>query len=161
MRVRVDAGRQAKQDLLAHARFAGVFVDALKLFRAVDYEIADAAFDSVFYVEISLVVAVEEGALGREAGAERREQLARRNDVGTHALVGDDAVYLFEAERLRREKREGAVTEIFFHRVAVFARAGANAVFICQKKRGAVLFGKRDGVCARKIQAAVISYFDV
>ena len=157
--VRVDPGREPKQNILRFAHIPRYAVERTQLFLTVDGEQPYAALHAIFDVGIGLVVAVEARASERKRRRRGGEKLARRNDIGTHTLGAHHAVYFFEAKRLGREQRVRTGGQVFFHGGHVFAAARAHAVFVYKYGGRAEFFGERNRVAPGEKQMPVFAGF--
>src|SRR3954449_2088636 len=87
MGVRLDARRDAQQDPRTYAALLGHEGEAGKFLEGVDDEPADPVVESAFELGGGLVVAVEDDAVGRHAGALGDRELTAGADVETEAGV--------------------------------------------------------------------------
>ena len=98
--VRIYSGGYAKQNSLRDVSFHSLLADSLELVEVIDHERSDTHVHGIAYISLSFIVSVEINALGREACALCRIQLAARNTVYSHALLCGDTVHFRKAKRL-------------------------------------------------------------
>ena len=113
MRMRIDARRNAQQDVLHLAVRAGDAVEREQLVLVVDDEGAHPDVQRVGDIRVGFVVAVEIDVLRIKAGLAGGIQLAGRNDVRADPLRRGDAVDVHIRQRLRGEQHAAARGEAY------------------------------------------------
>ena len=155
VRVRGDTGTDAKEHRLAYAAVTGERREPVDLLAVVDHDAADTRRESERELVGGLVVPVEVDAIHREAHDPRRVQLAAGDDVEAETLVRDDAEDPRRAVRLRRVADGHPAGIDPRERLAVLTCARANARFVVDVERRAVLRGERDEVASADREVTV------
>ena len=158
VRVGVDAGRDAQQHRLAHARPGRRLLDQLDLSEVVDHDAADAGLDGRAQFLGRLVVAVQVDRRGVDTGGEHDRQLSAGDGVEAVALGGDQAGEGAVEERLGGVEG-GCLLVLLAERIEEAARLPLQRREVVDVKRGAVLARERgqlaaaDGERARPAEA--------
>ena len=159
--VRVDARRDAQQDLLLYSALAGFGVQGLQLLHAVHDEAAHALLQAVPDVLIRLAAAVEPDPLCRKARRERGMDLPAGNGVHAHPLFGHDAVHVLEGTGFTRVQRQGRTAEGGLKGVFVHTAVCADARLIHQVEGCAPALCEGGDALPRKAQGAVFIACDI
>ena len=155
--VGIDAGCQPQQHPLPDATSGGLRLDGVDLLPVVRHEIAHLAVHGEGDVGAGLVVAVEIGAPQIVPRLQRRIDLAGGHHVDAHVLLLHDLVHPLEAACFAGVQGAAGGTEVLSERLLIDPALTADAVFIHQIQRRAVLFGKRHRVLSGKIQMPVFA----
>ena len=155
-RVRIDAGRDPKQNVLPELSFRRNAVDRFELIRVVNDEAPDAEIHRKRDIRIGFVARMEPDVLHRKARLISGIELAAGNDVHAEPFLLHDPEHVQKGRCFRCVQHPSAFAECAFDRLPIGAAARADAVLIHQVERRAVFLGQRGNILPAKLQPGAL-----